>query len=487
MKGHLPRLPRTSRSTRDRQPRASAPRSADRDRGPLPGATLHARRHREVRRQRIVRRRQCRAADPAAGPVHRRRTRRLGGHQRRREPRRPAAAARLARPCGASGDSDGAHRCPGSRQPDLRTRRTARLPAHVPADLRLRGPRRRRLHHLQHDLDHRRATHARVRSAAHARRVTRADHARGGRGRPAAGRRRCGDRPLRRDRPGPRTGRAFQGVRRGPTGQRHCARDAHGGRLARRGHRRDGGSGLPAGAARDTRAADRGDARGRADPAATAAVQARAEHPLRARAGRRCGDLDAVERDRCRAARRRRDPRREAALQAAPPRQAAQLPRRTGTRGRHRLARQLARDHRPPRARELGAPAWPHARDRARADRRTRARRVHLGARGGHQNDDRARCHALLHRQPDRPEHPKRTGTSGGRGAGRQESPRRRHGHGGRIHEGQGSGPRAAGRAGDRRKEHRHGDRTGLLRGPTRSTGKRAPRRRSPRSGRTGR
>ena len=115
---------------------------------------------------------------------------------------------------------------------DLRTRRTARLPAHLPADLRVRRAVRRRIHHLQHLLDHRRPAHARVRSAAHARRLARADHALGGRGRPAAGHRRCGDRPVRGDRPGAGAGRAVQGVRRGSAGQRHGPGDAHRDRLA---------------------------------------------------------------------------------------------------------------------------------------------------------------------------------------------------------------------------------------------------------------
>ena len=62
-------------------------------------------------------------------------------------------------------------------QQHQRPRTQPRRPAHVPADLRLRRAGRRRLHHLQHLLDHRRPAHARVRPAAHARRLAPADPA----------------------------------------------------------------------------------------------------------------------------------------------------------------------------------------------------------------------------------------------------------------------------------------------------------------------
>ena len=153
--------------------------------------------------------------------------------------------------------------------------------------------------------------------------------------------------------------------------------------------------GLLPGAARDARAADRGDARGRADPAAAAAHPAGAD-----RSASCCACVVVVGLDdssiggRRRAADRCSWSRRCAAALWARLRRHGERPARhhrvvPALAGAHRLARELARDHRAPRARELGAPARPHARDRARADRRARARRVHLGARRGHQGDDR--------------------------------------------------------------------------------------------------
>ncbi len=55
--------------------------------GRLAGAALHARGHREVRGQRILRRHHRRAPDPQPGTVRRGRTGRLRQHQRRRRPR----------------------------------------------------------------------------------------------------------------------------------------------------------------------------------------------------------------------------------------------------------------------------------------------------------------------------------------------------------------------------------------------------------------
>ena len=88
----------------------------------------------------------------------------------------------------------------GAEQADHRHQQPGtqpRRPAHVPADLRLRRAGRRRLHHLQHLLDHRRPAHARVRAAAHARRLAPPDPALGRLRRAAARRARRGARPAR--------------------------------------------------------------------------------------------------------------------------------------------------------------------------------------------------------------------------------------------------------------------------------------------------
>ena len=67
-----------------------------------------------------------------------------------------------------------AHRQGGGREPVQGHPRQPRLPAHRAARLRRHLAVRRRVHHLQHVLDHRRAADARVRAAAHARRLARA-------------------------------------------------------------------------------------------------------------------------------------------------------------------------------------------------------------------------------------------------------------------------------------------------------------------------
>ncbi len=120
----------------------------------------------------------------------------------------------------------------------------------------------RGVHHLQHLLDHRRTAHARVRTAAHARRLAPADHAVGRLRRPAAG---CGRRrrgPARGHRAGPGAQPAVQVVRCGPPQQRHGAPDAHDRGLARGRDQRDGPGRARAGGAGHARASARGDARG---------------------------------------------------------------------------------------------------------------------------------------------------------------------------------------------------------------------------------
>ena len=119
---------------------------------------------------------------------------------------------------------------------DLRTGKRPELPAHVPAGLRLRRAGRRRVHHLQHLLDHGRPAHARVRAAAHAWRlaaqIMRSVVVEGlllgvvgaALGLLGGHRARACARP------------AVQGVRRRPARQRHRARDAHDRRVAARGH-----------------------------------------------------------------------------------------------------------------------------------------------------------------------------------------------------------------------------------------------------------
>ena len=126
---------------------------------------------------------------------------------------------------------------------------------------------------------------------------------------------------------------------------------------------------------------------------------------------------------------------------AGAPAAGAPLPRHSRARPRDRPDRELARHHRAPRARELGAPAGPHAGDRARADHRARARRVHLGARRGHEGDDRPGGQPLVRRQPDRAEHAqRRRRRPGGDRTGAALDPRCRQRHRDRLHQGPGCG-----------------------------------------------
>ena len=83
-----------------------------------------------------------------------------------------------------------AHRQGAGRQAGQGHPRQPRLPADRAARVRRRRAARRRLPDLQHVLDHRRPAHARVRAAAHARRLAPAGAALGGRRGPGAGPRR---------------------------------------------------------------------------------------------------------------------------------------------------------------------------------------------------------------------------------------------------------------------------------------------------------
>ena len=146
---------------------------------------------------------------------------------------------------GANRLGEGQGRLAGHRGPDQR------LPRPGAARIRRRGGARRRLHHLQHVLDHGGAAHPRDRDAAHARREPQADpHERAARG--------AHDRPARHDhrhlRGAPDRARHQRAVRRGgvrPAVDLAPARD-HGRRArARRGTRRDAVLGADSRRARD--------------------------------------------------------------------------------------------------------------------------------------------------------------------------------------------------------------------------------------------
>ena len=149
---------------------------------------LHARRDRDARRRRLVRRRDDRrcftlpeaqritgkegqfdpiivAADPGTSPERARR----------------ATSTQVLPEHGRGGDRRGEHAVPEGRR-----RRVHRLPQDGAARLRRRRAVRRRLPDLQHLLDHRRPAHARVRDAAHAWRQPAPDRHLGGRSRPSS-------------------------------------------------------------------------------------------------------------------------------------------------------------------------------------------------------------------------------------------------------------------------------------------------------------
>ena len=133
----------------------------------------------------LVRRRRRARPRPARGPADARQGRRLRRDPGRRQARRVAAAARrrsCARALGPTVDVRTGQE--QARQGVQGHPRQPRVPEDLPARLRLHLAVRRRLPHLQHLLDHRRPAHARVRAAAHPRRVAPPDLA-GGRQRGA--------------------------------------------------------------------------------------------------------------------------------------------------------------------------------------------------------------------------------------------------------------------------------------------------------------
>ena len=139
-----------------------------------PVAALHDLGHRQVRHRRLARRRHARRLRPR----RRRSAARQGG---------PASTASRSRPSPASTPAQLAARDPARCSPPTREvqdrrraggsrrRRTsnerARVHPLLPARLRRHRAVRRRVRHLQHALDHGRPAHARVRDAAHARRL----------------------------------------------------------------------------------------------------------------------------------------------------------------------------------------------------------------------------------------------------------------------------------------------------------------------------
>ena len=205
------------------------------------------------------------AADGQAGPVRRDRRRRERGHDAGAACARGEAGggSEVRRPDGRRDGRGGRRRHPGG----------VRLPVHRPARLRRHRRVRRRLPHLQHVLDHRRPADARVRDAAHARRVG----ASGPERRPPRGRAdrapglRAGDRRRLRVR------RADQGALRGlrlRPPRHQPATDTAGGRHPGSGRdRRDAGLGADAGAASDAGRPARGAARERRLPGGGGASQ----------------------------------------------------------------------------------------------------------------------------------------------------------------------------------------------------------------------
>ena len=135
----------------------------------------------------VLRRRGRRDPDAGRGPARRRRAGRFDQIDVAAQPGVTPGRAARPPPRGAAAHGRRAHRhrsrpprTPPTSKSNLSFLRTFLLVfAYVVAG-------RRRVHHLQHLLDHRRPAHARVRAAAHARRLARPDHALGRLRRPAA-------------------------------------------------------------------------------------------------------------------------------------------------------------------------------------------------------------------------------------------------------------------------------------------------------------
>ena len=250
----------------DEEPRARRP---DRGRRARAGAGVRDRRHRQVRRPELDRRRHVRdlrRADGAEAAEQGRPARRGSGRGGGRHDARAAGAANQL------GARRRRHRANGRRAGGRAVERDRHLHDDhplLPALVRRDRALRRRVRHLQHALDHGRAADAGVRHPAHARRVAAAGaevgDPRGARDRP----RRLDRRPVQRPRPRRRAERALQGAEPRPAADRDGLRDAHDRRLAARRDARDAdGRSLP-GDPRDQGAADRRGSRGRDDAART--------------------------------------------------------------------------------------------------------------------------------------------------------------------------------------------------------------------------
>ena len=310
----------------------------------------------------------------------------------------------------------------GCRQGD---QRGPRLRADLPARLRRHRAVRGRVRDLQHPVDHGRPAHARVRDAAHARRLAQAGAAlgpaRGPRHRPAglAGRARA----RHRHRQGHE--RAVRGVRHRPAQRRHRRRHAHDRRLAADRHGHHAALEHRARPPGDARAADRGCARGlraAADEHAEALDEGGARHHRR----RRGRDVDRRVRQRLRRARRAAARRRraDAVHRRGPDRAAA----READRERGRLAGAPPRRLRGAAGElELGPQPVAHGGHRRRADgrphaghggRRARQRPADVGERRGRQAAPRRRLRPRrLGRRHVRRRGRRGAGRHGGRGA----------------------------------------------------------------------
>ena len=133
---------------------------------------VHGRRHRALRHRQVARHRDVRRVRPAhrAGAVRQGRPLRLDPRRRPRR-RRPRADVRAAVAAGARPQRAG--RRPPRRRTASRSTGLKQFIAIiriVAARVRRRGGPRRRVHDLQHALDHRRPAHARARAAADGRR-----------------------------------------------------------------------------------------------------------------------------------------------------------------------------------------------------------------------------------------------------------------------------------------------------------------------------
>ena len=313
------------------------------------------------------------AADrAAAGRGHR-------GRRRGRERDQPRGAEGLDR-VGDRRRRDRPDRRGAGRRVRRRHQRVARL--HQDRAARVRGHRRarRRLPDLQHVRGHGRPALARVRAAAHARRLAPPGAQLRDR-RDAADRlRRLGGRdPLR---PPARAGAALAArvVRDRPAVDRHRDRTADRDRRPGRRHARDARVGARAGAPRDARRAGRGDARrrhgGREARQPQAARGLGGGHPARPRVAAR---RPVRRRRRLRGGGARRPRARRDDLRRRVARPGARAP--AGARDR-RAARAPPGHAGAARARERRAPAPAHRDHRVGADDRPRARRLHGDLRG---------------------------------------------------------------------------------------------------------